>query len=269
MSSDHNAEWQELYSSMLFWEYDGILREEQYRSHAGFIERVLNLKPGDRVLDLGSGLGGLPIELARKGYEVTGLEWSKVYIEEARQRARRANVEVRFLPGDMIHMEFDGEFDAVTLMRNTFGIFSHEDNLSTRIGIRKALKKGGQALLGTQNEKGLPGNLEKGWDFENEGQRLVLTRGTRDTRNARFGFEVIYVDLRTGERHRLPYSWRLYLLPELKLIFEEIGLALLGVYGDDPEVADWKNWRSGEPWPYTTEAFTEKAAVRNMVLRAG
>jgi hypothetical protein len=39
-----------------------------------------------------------------------------------------------------------------------------------------------------------------------------------------------------------------YLLPELKRIVGDAGLRLLGICGDDRKVADWKNWRDGEPY---------------------
>jgi len=71
--------------------------------------------------------------------------------------------------------------------------------------------------------------------------------------------------LPTGERRHLPFSWRLYLTPELRRIVADAGLELLGIYGDDPKIADWKSWRRGEPYPYSTAAFTDECAVRTLL----
>jgi len=90
----------------------------------------------------------------------------------------------------------------------------------------------------------------------------MLTEGTVDPLNARFGFTVHAIDLPTGRRHTMPFSWRLYLLPELKQIVQDVGLKLLDIYGDDPVKVDWKSHQRGDPWPYAPEGFTADAAKR-------
>jgi hypothetical protein len=148
-------------------------------------------------------------------------------------------------------------------------MLAHEDNVASLQGIRRALRHGGRALIETQNYTGLPDKLERGWSFhEGDGNLLFLTEGTKDVRRARFGFDVLAIDLTTGRRHRMPYSWRLYLLPELEDLVARAGLHLLGVYGDDPAVVDWKAWHRGEPSPYAPEGFTDKAAKRILLCEA-
>src|SRR5439155_1007169 len=65
------------------------------------LEALLQLRPPRRILDLPCGQGRHAIELARRGYEVTGMDISPYLIEIARQRARAADVQVRWLTGDM------------------------------------------------------------------------------------------------------------------------------------------------------------------------
>jgi len=233
------------------------------------MERALNLQKGAKVLDLGCGLGYHSIELARRGCDITALEWSEPFLEVARARAGEASVPVRFIHGDMTRMDFRAEFDAVILWGNTFGMFAHEDNVQTLHAIKRALKQDGLALIDTQNYKGLPERLKKGWDFYKENENLLfLTQGTKDFRKARFGFDVIAVNLATGKRHTMPFSWRLYLLPELEKLLSDAGLTLLGIYGDDPSAVDWKSWQRGEPDPYSVEGFTDRAAKRILLCEA-
>lgn len=258
-----------MFSDMVLWKFDEPPPDWAVLSDVGFMERALELTEGARALDLGCAFGYHSIELARRGCDVTGLEWSEAYLEVARRRAAEASVHVRLVHGDMTRLTFQAEFDAAILWGNTFGMFAHEDNLRTLEGIRRALKPGGRALIDTQNYHALPEKLEAGWDFHKDDPDLLfLTRGTRDVLRARFGFTVLAIDLASGKRHEMPFSWRLYLLPELKKIVAEAGLTLLGVFGDDPRIADWKNWQKGDAHPYCVEAFTENAAKRILLCRA-
>ena len=266
---DPDRSWEQVFCDMVYWKFEGILADHHVLSAAGFFERVLELKPGAKVLDLGCALGQHSIELARRGHDVTGLEHSQAFLEVARKRVHEAAVSVRLVQGDMIQLAFESEFDAVILWGNTFGMFADEDNRRTLDGIRRALKAGGRALIDTQNYTSLGGELNQGWSFHDDDPNLLmLTQGTRDPLRARFGFNVLAIDLATGKRHLMPLSWRLYLLPELLHMLADAGLAVLGIYGDDPAKVHWKSWRRGEPEPYSTDGFTEKAAKRILLCRA-
>jgi hypothetical protein len=119
----------------------------------------------------------------------------------------------------MTQMTWNEEFDAVVLWGNTFGMFTDKENRETFLGIARALKKGGLALVDTQNYSTLPEQLDKGWDFHSDDKDLLLlTEGIKDDLHARFGFTVLAIDLRSGKRHKMPFSWRLYLTPELRCL---------------------------------------------------
>jgi len=260
--------WEQAYSDLLFWQWEGLPSEPSIKSSVGFMEQALQLEKGARVLDLGCALGYHSIELARRGYEVTGLDWSEIFLEVARQKAREDDVSVNFVRGDMTRLEFGGEFDAVIFWGNTFGAFSDEENFHTLVGIQKALKNGGKALIDTQNYLTLPKALQRGWIFRGEDENLLfLTEDTKDELQGRFGFNVIAIDLASSKRHEMRFSWRLYLLPELKQLLQAAGLNLLCIYGDDPEVVDWESYESGAPYPYAVEGFTQNAAKRILLCQ--
>lgn len=57
--------------------------------------------PYGRALDLGCGTGIWSVKLAERGWEVTGVEVVPKALRAARERAREAGVEVRFVQGDV------------------------------------------------------------------------------------------------------------------------------------------------------------------------
>ncbi len=87
------------------------------------LERILHLRKASRILDLACGAGRHAIELARRGYQVTGYDLSEDLVRRARADAKRAKVKVSFVRGDMRELDFRGRFDAVINMFSSFGYF--------------------------------------------------------------------------------------------------------------------------------------------------
>jgi SAM-dependent methyltransferase len=77
----------------------------------------LELRPGQRVLDVASGTGATAVFLAERfGCHVVGLDYSTALVRQARRRAQDAGLEqlVRFEHGDSERLPFpDGAFDAL------------------------------------------------------------------------------------------------------------------------------------------------------------
>src|SRR5207237_4588127 len=102
--------------------YDDTLRERT-PIEIDQLEALLQARPPLRVLDLPCGQGRHAIELARRGYEVTGMDLSPFLIELARERARAAGVRVRWLTGDMRQPIPDAKFDLILNLFTSFGYF--------------------------------------------------------------------------------------------------------------------------------------------------
>ena len=86
---------------------------------SGELVRVLDeglVAPG-RTLEVGCGTGADAVCLARRGFEVTAVDWSAQAVERARARARIVGVPVRFVLADVFEFvrtaePFDFVYDA-------------------------------------------------------------------------------------------------------------------------------------------------------------
>jgi SAM-dependent methyltransferase len=82
-----------------------------------FVEQALGSRePAGRALDLACGEGRNAIWLARRGWSVTGVDYSEVAIERARKLAAAEGVEVEWICADVTSYEADPEAFALVVV---------------------------------------------------------------------------------------------------------------------------------------------------------
>jgi demethylmenaquinone methyltransferase / 2-methoxy-6-polyprenyl-1,4-benzoquinol methylase len=97
--------------------------------------------PGMRALDVATGTGDLAIELARRGAEVVGLDFSEPMLELARGKAPG----IEWVPGNALELPYgDGEFDAVTV---GFGARNFTDLGRGLAEMARVAKPGGRVVV--------------------------------------------------------------------------------------------------------------------------
>jgi len=147
----------EMFYSCAYFNQPGMDLEQAQRAKCEHIMRKLSLRPGQRVLDIGSGWGGLALFLAeRAGVHVTGLTLSREQLRVAEQAAYRRGLKnrVRFLYQD--YRQHQDRYDRIV----SVGMFEHvgAPNYSTFFHkLNTLLKQDGVALLHTIGRPGLPG----------------------------------------------------------------------------------------------------------------
>ncbi len=81
-----------------------------------FVDR-LEIQRGMRVLDVACGTGNLAIPAARKGAQVSGVDFAANLLEQARQRAAAEGLQASFEEGDAEQLRYaDAQFDVVMSM---------------------------------------------------------------------------------------------------------------------------------------------------------
>ena len=98
---------------------------------------------GKKLLDLGCGPGIYAELFSEKGFYVTGMDFSKRSIAYAREAAKQSGKNIEYLYQDYLTMDYENEFDLVTLIYCDFGVLPPEDRKLLLEKIYKALKPGG------------------------------------------------------------------------------------------------------------------------------
>lgn len=125
--------------------------QSQTERDVKFIHKSLGLQKGARILDLACGFGRHAVELARRGYEVAGLDLSMAMLQRALSEAQRRSLSIKFIHGDMRELNFNGIFDACYCWQTSFGYFDDRTNVQVAQGVARALKPGGRFLLDLVN----------------------------------------------------------------------------------------------------------------------
>lgn len=123
------------------WEDDTESQLTQLRS---LLQRIEDGCDGARgsALDLGCGAGRYSIELARRGWDVVGVDIVPEAIELARQHAAAADVTARFVEGDVTDLEGAGVGEGFRLFLDA-ECFNHLNDAQ-----RMAFGRGVDALAG-------------------------------------------------------------------------------------------------------------------------
>ena len=134
--------------------------EEAQAAKKRHLAAKLLLRPGDKVLDIGCGWGGLALELARTaGAKVKGITLSKEQIGVARERANEAGL-LRQVSFELLdYRELDEQFDRIV----SVGMFEHVgpahfDQFFSAVA--RMLKPDGVALIHSIGRRSPPGGAD-------------------------------------------------------------------------------------------------------------
>jgi SAM-dependent methyltransferase len=194
------------------------------------LEALLRLRPPERILDLPCGQGRHAIELARRGYQVTGMDISPYLIEIARERAGAAGVQVRWLTGDMRQPIAGATFDLILNLFTSFGYFAEDDDdRQVLAAAASMLRPGGRFVLEVINGERVMANFEgRGWFTV--GQSAVMEARTLDRPSQRM---VVERTVSTpADTETSVHTLRLYTGPQLEAAMRQAGFNRVELHGD-------------------------------------
>ena len=204
--------------------------------HVDRLEGELKLASGDPILDVTCGPGLYCHELARRGYRVTGVDFSPAAISYARQKATEEGLHCTFLQQDVRQMDFHQEFEAAILLFGQLNAFIKDDVAGLLRRVAKALIPNGRFIAEVHNMEYIDKEHYTDWEVSESGlfgdfPQLCLHEQFW-SEEAQAALDRYYVlNMETGEIQEYAVCEQGYTLDGYRALLAQAGLKLNRVYG--------------------------------------
>jgi cyclopropane fatty-acyl-phospholipid synthase-like methyltransferase len=207
--------------------------KERTTTEVDGVINLLSLENGASILDCPCGYGRHSIELARRGFEVTGSDINSVHLQKANNTAKADSLNVSFNKESMLCLQYSFQFDAVINMFYSFGFFdTDKENEKVLKNFFDVLKPGGKFLMHT--DVNVP-RIISGKYKEDERRNLLTGKTLRiidsyDSQTKRINGAWI---IQSNEKEeRKDYSVRVYTTEEFEELCKKVGFSSVTTYSD-------------------------------------
>jgi SAM-dependent methyltransferase len=224
----------EWFSDEAFWaeSYPFLFPEGRFAAGVAEVERVLALtgREQGRVLDLACGPGRHSVPLAKRGFAVTGVDHTPLYLEKARAFAEAEEVELELVHSDMRDFVRPDKYDLALSLFTSFGYFeAPEDNQRVLENVFAGLRPGGEFIVDVHGKETLARVFEPtGSDELPEAGLLVQRRRIVEDWGR---VECEWILIREGRTRTFRFRHWLYSGTELKAMLARAGFAEIRLCG--------------------------------------
>jgi ubiquinone/menaquinone biosynthesis C-methylase UbiE len=231
---------------------------------------ALDLRSGQKVLDVAAGNGNVSLAAARRWCDVVATDYVPALLERARERAAAERLSIEFREADAEALPFpDGCFDVIV---STFGVMFTPDQDRAAAEMVRVCKRGGKIGLANWTPEGFIGQL-----FKTIGKHLPPPAGAKSPAlwgtRARIAelFEVHASSIKSAQRsyvfrYRSPEHWleifKTYYGPVLKAFAALEPAAQSALERDLKALIDQFN-RSGDDSMVVPSEYLEIVVTRN------
>ena len=198
-----------------------------------FIEAEISFDKKTDILDIGCGTGRHSIELALRGYNVTGIDLSNSMLKRAKEKAMVRNLNIDFQQQDARNLTFKQEFDLVIMLCEGGFPLMETDEMNFEIlkNASNAIKKQGKFIFTTLN--GLFPIFHSVKDFLAESAKddnATYDKNTFDLMTFR-DFNKTYLTDDNGNKLELECNERYYVPSEITWLLKTLGFKKIDIYG--------------------------------------
>ncbi|MDH5752573.1 MAG: class I SAM-dependent methyltransferase [Deltaproteobacteria bacterium] len=201
---------------------------EVTEKEADFLHMVLNPPAGGKILDVPCGPGRLSIDLAARGFRLTGIDRSELFLVEGREKAESSGLEVEWVARDMRELQGLGPFAGAFCFGNSFGYFDRNGTAEFLAAVSHSLVPGARFVLDTAMclESMLLEGMERNW--MNVGGILLLVDHHYHVAEGRL--ETEYTLVRNGRKEARKLSHWLYSVSEIRHMLEMVGMETISMF---------------------------------------
>ncbi|HUJ11114.1 MAG TPA: methyltransferase domain-containing protein [Verrucomicrobiae bacterium] len=218
-----------------FWRelYPVLFDEARFARAAAEVGKILRLarRRQGAVLDLCCGPGRHSIELARRGFNVTGVDRTAFLLNKAKRFARKARVKVEFVLSDMRDFVRPGTFDLALCLWTSFGYFDNKaEDFRVLENVFRSLKSRGVLVVDVFGKERLAKDFQGTTSQRLPNSSLFVQQHEIFDEWSRIRNEWILIRgnrARTFRFHHTMYSGQ-----ELKNLLRRAGFVDVKLYGD-------------------------------------
>lgn len=221
--------------------YDKINSEIDYAAWADFIEKIIKNEyknKAELVLDLGCGTGKMTLELARRGYDMTAVDYSLEMLNIARDESEKLSLDknILFLNQDMTAFELYGTVDVAVSCLDCINHLTTKKSLVDCLSLVHNYLMPDGLFIFDVNGKYKFENIysDRSYVSEEEGHVCIW----QNDYNAKTKICHFYITLFSEEddgtylRYDEEQRERMYLLSELRSALKKTGFEFVGAYSD-------------------------------------
>src|SRR6266446_2981503 len=219
------------------------LPPEHTKAEADFLVQALQRNARSHLLDVPCGNGRLSLELARRGYRVTGVDLAEEFLEEARSSATSLSkdqppataggsdpvAQAEFILGDMCRIEGEAIYDGAYCFGNSFGFLDYAGMESFLSGVARALRPGARFVIETgMAAESVISKFEAETSHQIEDILLTIKEQYLAEESC---IDTEYVFEQNGKiESRYAKHW-IYTVAEIRRMVERAGFSVLNLYG--------------------------------------
>lgn len=224
-----------MYRDFAFY-YDRLMSDVDYAGWADYIVEIIKrnkLRP-ELIADLGCGTGSFCLEMAKRGYDMIGIDLSSEMLSCARQKALEAGADILFLNQDMTSFELYGTVDVITCLVDSINYITYKSDLKRLFKlVRNYLNPAGLFIFDINTPYKFEAVFSSNVFCETSEEVSYIWENSFDRAKKLCRFDLTFF-AKEGELYRrfdeVHYE-RCYLPEELKAMLLSAGLSVRSVYG--------------------------------------
>jgi SAM-dependent methyltransferase len=216
-----------------FWETMPMFSQEIWEAapeEVDFFIRLLGIGCGASILDLCCGVGRHSLELARRGFQVTGVDRTGAYLETAGRKAAAEGLELELIQCDMRSFVQPESYDAAINLYTSFGYFEDiADDRRVAGNLFNSLRPGGGLVMEMMGKEVLARIYQRrDWQELPDGALFLQDRQVTEDWT---WMQSRYILIRDGESSEYAVSHRIYDGAGLRELLLNAGFETVSLFG--------------------------------------